>query len=119
MPTYCFTSESGRKTVERPFPCGKAPSRIRESGVTYWRDIAAEHSEKQPVADAWTKHYSFSMGARTERHEREIGTKCVAAGLDCQFDKHGRLRVNSASHQRKLMKVVLGTDYVNKDSNCG
>jgi len=94
---------------------GRAPSKVTANGTIYWRDLRAEHTE-QRSGDAWTEHYSFGMGARTDRHAAEIGAKCAAAGLDCTFDSKLRLKVNSASHQRKLMKVVLGPDYVNRDS---
>lgn len=114
--TYCYSNESQTQTVERQYAMGYAPSRIRVDGVPFWRDIAAEHSEKKRVANAWVNHWSFGMGATTPRHADEIGTKCAVAGLDCKFDKHLRLKVNDAEHQRRLAKVVLGPEYHNRDS---
>lgn len=69
------------------------------------------------AADAWTGHYSLALGARTPRHAREIVEKCRAAGVPFSgFDKHGRLKVDSMTHQRQLMKAIIGRDCVNKDS---
>jgi hypothetical protein len=80
----------------------------------------ADFAPRERVADAWSKHYSFSLGARTKRHEKELAQKITEAGVGFSgFDKHGRLKVDGASHQRKLMKVVLGPDYVNRDGVFG
>jgi hypothetical protein len=80
----------------------------------------ADFTPRERVVDAWTGHYSFSMGARTKRHERELAQKITESGVPFSgFDAHGRMKVDGASHQRKLMKVVLGPDYVNKDGVSG
>ena len=77
----------------------------------------ADFAPRERAADAWVNHYSFGMGGRTKRHEQEISEKIVKAGVAFSgFDQHGRLKVDNPSHQRKLMKVVLGPEYVNKDS---
>ncbi len=58
--------------------------------------------------DAWTNHFSLSMGARTDEHAKEIGSKCAAAGVDCKFDQHLRLKVDSPRHQKQLADVIFG-----------
>lgn len=117
MPTYCFSSKKG-KTIEREFSMAHIPERIYSGREVYERDLVAEHSD-QKSGDCWTNHYSLGLGARTPRHAREIAAKCKRAGLSCDFDAHLRMRVTSKEHQRKLIPVVLGKDYHNRDAYCG
>ena len=42
MPSYCFANKAGTETVERDYPMGRAPSRIRLRGVPFDRDIRAD-----------------------------------------------------------------------------
>jgi hypothetical protein len=82
--------------------------------------VVSDFAPRERVVDAWARHYSFSLGARTKRHEKELAQKITEAGVPFSgFDAHGRMKVDSANHQRKLMKVVLGPDYVNKDGVSG
>jgi len=68
-------------------------------------EVIASATSKR-AADPWVDHYSLGMGARTEAHASEIREKCKAANVPCSFDHALRLKVNSTSHQRKLMKVL-------------
>lgn len=68
------------------------------------------------IADAWTKHYSLAMCARTPGHKQRIATKLLAAGIQPEFNAAGLLKVNSAADQRKKSKIVLGPRTVNYDS---
>jgi hypothetical protein len=82
--------------------------------------VISDFIPRERVADAWVKHYSFSLGARTKRHEKELAQKITEAGVPFSgFDAHSRLKVDSPRHQLKLAKVVLGPDYVNKDGVAG
>ena len=60
------------------------------------------------AADAWVNHWSLSMGARTDEHAAEIAGKCARAKVPCEFDSMLRLKVNSASHQKKLANAIFG-----------
>jgi hypothetical protein len=113
---YCFTSECGQHTIEASYPMGHAPSKIARDGRYYWRDLRAEHTS-QKSGDAWTNHWSLSMGARTPEDRVEIAEKCAAAGVSCQFDSIDRIKVDSAKHQRKLADAIFGKGKVrNLDS---
>jgi hypothetical protein len=103
--------------IERTFSMKETiPDIIAVRGREYERDIAAEHAGRQS-GDPWTNHWSLSIGARTDEHAVEIGMKCLAAKVECQFDKHLRLRVRSASHQRKLCDAIFGKGKIhNMDS---
>jgi hypothetical protein len=119
MPTYCYSDLQGGQIFEHAARMGQAPDTLVIAGVPLHRDLRAEHSG-QRSGDAWTEHYSFSLGARTKRHEKELARKITEAGVGFSgFDRHGRLKVDNPRHQLKLAKVVLGHDYVNKDGAFG
>ncbi len=42
MPTYCYSTKAGQ-TVERVYPMGKAPARVRAGAQWADRDLGAEH----------------------------------------------------------------------------
>jgi hypothetical protein len=87
---------------------GEAPDTLVIAGVPLHRDLRAEHGG-QRSGDAWTEHYSLSMGARTPQHAREIAARCRAAGIrnvKFQFGDRGPLEVKSRKDQKKLMKVA-------------
>ena len=88
--TYCYSDLDGGPTRERQFPMGTAPPTIEVAGITLQRDLKAEHSG-QRSGDAWTEHFSMSMGARTPRHAKEIAARCREARVPVkfQFDTHG------------------------------
>lgn len=104
---YCFTNEARTETVERHYPMGRAPSRIRVKGAPFWRDLRAEHCG-QCSGDAWTDHWSESMGARTAQHGREIAARCLKAGVSVRFKYGGcgPIEVKSRRHQRQLLAVA-------------
>lgn len=56
----------------------------------------------------WRKHYSLSIGAKTDEEALEIAAKCKAARVSCEFDKHLRLKVNSLRHQQDLADAIFG-----------
>lgn len=68
--------------------------------------VVTEAAYSSRTADPWVEHWSLSMGARTDEHASEIREKCHAANVPCSFDKMLRLKVDSTSHQRKLMRVL-------------
>jgi len=94
------------ETVEREYEWVNLPNgRLRYQPV----DVR----ERGHVADAWVSHYSMSMGASTNEHRAEIERKCADAGVDCTFNKHLMLKVNSRRHQQQLRRVILGEKAVN------
>jgi hypothetical protein len=106
MPTYCYTSESGGKTIERSYSMGCAPSKVIVGGLVYWRDLRAEHQD-QKSGDAWTNHWSLSMAAKTDAEAVEIAQKCAAAKVDLKFDDMLRIKVNSPGHQKRLAAAIF------------
>ena len=86
---------------------GEAPETLEVAGVTLYRDFRAEHLG-QKSGNPWTNHWSLSMGARTREHAAEIGEKCVAAGVSCQFDELLRIKVDGKKHQQRLADAIFG-----------
>jgi hypothetical protein len=87
---------------------GQAPDNVvTPEGFVLYRNIAAEH-RGQRSGDPWTEHWSLSMAAPTAAHQQEVAANCQAAGVSCQFDKIGRLKVNSAKHQQQLADAIFG-----------
>jgi len=117
MPTYCYTNDENGKTIERQFAIkDDIPAEVRVGSRIFTRDLRAEHAG-QRSGDAWTNHWSLSMGARTDEHAAEIARKCKRNKVDCRFDDHLLLKVNSPSHQRKLAAAIFGKGKVrNLDS---
>lgn len=76
-------------------------------------------SERRKNVKPWRKHYSLSMGARTDEHAKEIKAKCAAAGVSCEFDKDLRLKVNSERHQKELAKAIFPEQNIRNRGNQG
>lgn len=114
MAIYCYTNKAGT-TIERTYSAKAGPpKKVSVGGSTYWRDLAVEHrAPANRVADAWRKHWSFSMGARTKAHKKEIAMKCRAAGVEAKFHpKTMDLKVNGRKHQEALANAIFGKNKV-------
>lgn len=109
MPAYCYTTDDG-EVVERVYPMGKAPRKIKlRDGRTANRNFAVEHSAPVPTTDACWPLYSRALGVPPESVAEH--TKFFAdRGIPCEFkeNKHGMydMKLNSRQHRRQVLRAV-------------
>lgn len=120
MPVYCFTNQATGKTVERSYPCGKAPEKIRaevKPGVlrVFHRDMGAEHGGASFGPGAKWPLLSDALAV----HPDEIPfAKQYAAsrGVKVEYTKTGECILESRAHRKD---VCAAFDVFDKDAGYG
>ncbi len=120
MPTYCYTNKATGKTVERSFPCGKAPQTIRAKVSddvlrVFHRDMAAEHggakfgpSGRWPIlSDALAVHPDEIKDAKAYAASR---------GVKVEFAPGGECILESRAHRKDVCGAF---DVFDKDAGYG
>jgi hypothetical protein len=108
MPTYCYINDKTGHRVELQARMGCAPQQVWCCGLTYRRDIAAEHAD-QISGDPWVNHSSLALSvhpADVMEHRREIAAK----GLNAKVRDDGYFEFASRSDQKKYCRAY---GYVN------
>lgn len=121
MPTYMYTSQAAGLTVERFYPVGKAPKKIRvetQPGVlrVFYRDIAAEHSgAKAGPLTCWPK-LSTALGVNPDEIK---DARQYAAERGVMVDFHpgdGRAIIRDRKHFKECCRAF---GRFNKDAGYG
>lgn len=114
MPWYCFTVNGG-ETVDKEFPMGHAPKRVRVNGQWAYRDIVAEHKgevvERHSGAQ-WPKppETSNALGVHPKQC-KEAYDHSVSVGVPTQFDKKtGNPVFESKGHYYRYRKALKHHD---------
>lgn len=103
MTPYLYTSADGR-TIERWFPMGQARKRVVEDGRVFRRDLRAEQCGHRS-GDPWTDHESWAMGVHPLDREEAMRV-AREGGVPTHYNEDGNPIITSASHQRKLMRLL-------------
>ena len=69
MAIYVYRNQATGEALEKVYPLGKAPRRIRRDGRHYVRDIAAEHGQRAEVSRGLWPKVSTAAGC----HPDQIG----------------------------------------------
>ena len=107
MITCCYTTDDGKapETVERRYPSGKAPRKVKIAGGRWaYRDIAAEHQGTKPKPGTWPMHSDFA-GVNPSQN-REAYEHSVREGVPTEFDKTGAAIFTSREHRKKYLKIA-------------
>lgn len=77
MPLYCFTTKDGQ-TVERMFPMGECPEKVRVGGKVAKRDYQAESKggmlpANWPMVSDMAFGYAPEQMAEVLKHDKESG----------------------------------------------
>ena len=102
MPTYCFTSPTGR-TVERFFPMGDAPQAVQLDGAEAKRDYQAERVGV-PATKGWPMEPCFASGVHPKQAQ-ELRDHLRKSGVPTEVRESGDPVYTSAVHQKKALKA--------------
>jgi len=100
MPVYCYSN--GSKVEERFFTMGSAPHDIQVDGVTYDRDLSAEHGYRTHSGDIWPLNSTALGCSLSQRKEYEKAT--YEAGIPTRYNDRGEAILTSRSHRKKLAR---------------
>lgn len=85
--------------------------RIRVNGKTAYLDVSAQQSGQKSGTPGWPR-YSDALFA-IPAAQPEWRKKLAEGGIrDVEWNSQGQMRLNSESHQQKVMKA-LGARYTN------
>lgn len=105
MPMYCFRNQADGEVIERVYPIGKAPRRVRCNGKHYVRDIAAEHGQRSHVACSLWPKTSLAAGCHPDQipefkqHDREHGVTGIT------YTPDGDVQYASAKSKRDWLRA--------------
>jgi hypothetical protein len=108
MPRYCYSNRDGTGTVERIYPMGKAPRRIRDRGRVKYRDLVAEHRDFHDTGDLWLNHTSQSMAVLASQ-KSEAEAAAAAAGCPVTYEVMGysaRPRFSDKAHWKRFCRAM-------------
>lgn len=109
MPTYCYTTEDGERTVERVFKMGKAPRKVfLKGGAWAFRDLRAEHGGFKDTPGNWPM---VSIGLGVQPSQVAEGNKAARAmGLKTRYLADGRLEIPNRTERNRHLKVMGAHD---------
>lgn len=112
---YCYATDDAGVTqrMEKTYPMGKAPPRVRHGGRVYYRDLVAENAGTQ-MPSCWPMK-SDAMGV----HPSQIAeTQATLAkhGVSTEFDREGTPILRDRAHRRKHARVF---GYYDQDGGYG
>ncbi len=114
MPMYSYTTSSGT-TVERYFPMGKAPKRVKVGVVYARKDLAADHTRKSSGRGGWPM-WSMAMGVQPNQ-AAEAEAEATRLGVPTRFSREtGDCEFRNRSHKKKYLKV---TGYYDRSAGYG
>jgi hypothetical protein len=98
--TYCYTTIDGTETIDKDYPMGGAPERIRQGGRRYRRDRNAEWSPRlrhQQIAEFG--YFSDSMAVLPSQR-KELSDHLAKCGVPTYVNAKGQPEVRSEAHKR-------------------
>lgn len=102
MPVYVYSDPRGR-SIERTYPAGKAPKKVRHKGRTYVRDIAAEHRGPMVSPNAWPMR---SLALRCHPSQRRRMMEIYRdRGAPTWIDERGFPVITGRKHRNKLLEI--------------
>lgn len=104
MAIFCYKKKDGN-IVERSYPCGKAPNRIKlDDGSEAKRFLAAElRSVAVPSAKNWPLT-CVASGVHPEQRQ-ELSDYLKKKGVPTEISKDGDPVYRNAAHRRKALKA--------------
>ncbi len=100
MPTYCYSN--GNAVIERFYPMGEAPRKIRKGGKTFRRDFQAERPGARPPGN-WPM-LSDAMGC-DESQVKDAEAESVKMGVPTHFTKEGCAVFTSPEHRKRYCEA--------------
>ena len=104
MATYCYTNTDG-ETIDKFYPMGKAPAKVKVKGRTYTRDIVAEHAGCPNTGAANWPMYSDFAGCHPDQIP-EAQAVLRKAGTRADYLPDGRIKFESARHRATCLKAL-------------
>ena len=108
MALYTYSTKDRSRSVVRSYPIGTQPQKVREDGVTLYRDIGADMPNTS-IPACWPQK-SFAAGV----HPKAIG-KAMALdrklGVEARYDKRGAVEFRDQGHKNLFMKAHGMADY--------
>ena len=105
MPLYCFETPDG-KIIERSFPMGSVPRRVKILGTWARRNIAAEHcGRSRSKCNPWEGGLHSEAAAVHPSQVAMAEEGCKIQGVPTKYDHHGRPIWTSAKHKRQHIKL--------------
>lgn len=105
MPTYCYTTRNGSNTVDRYFPFGMAPKKIRVGGRVADRDVVAEHSSTSSTPGNWPMESDAAGVCPTQIDE--VQRHSMKIGVPTQFNrKTGAAIFRTRRHRKKYLEAI-------------
>jgi hypothetical protein len=102
MPIYCYTTKDGQ-TVERFFPMGQAPEKIRVGRRVARRDFAAEG--KGGFLPANWPMCSDAAGINPDQAV-EAHAHSVKIGIPTEFNSEGQAVFTSPHHRKRYCEAI-------------
>lgn len=114
MPMYSYTTSSGT-TVERHFPMGEAPKRVRVKGEYARKDLVADHVGRVVGRSGWPM-WSMAMGVQPNQ-AAEAEAEAARLGVPTTFSREtGDCRFDNRAHRKKYLKA---TGYYDRNAGYG
>lgn len=107
MITCCYTTDDAQPpvTVERQYPSGKSPKKVKISGGRWaYRDIVAEQRGMKPNPGIWPMHSDFA-GVHPNQCQ-EAYDHSVRNGVPTEFDKTGAAIFTSRKHRKDYLRIA-------------
>lgn len=101
MPTYSYSR--GDEVVERVFPMGEAPQKIRVGRKVFERDVAADHRQFKNTPGNWPM-YCDASGVNPDQIPEAIA-HAKSLGVSCDFTKDGRAIFTSPGHRKRYLEA--------------
>lgn len=112
MPTYSYSTRDGSLTIERFYPLGKQPPRVRVGGRVYVRNPVADHASVAPTPSISGEIDSLSMGVlRSQVAEAQA----VADQLGCKGTRYNRDGTVSFASRSAKKRFMLRHGFWNND----
>lgn len=102
MPIYCFTDDLTGATIERAYPMGSVPVRIREAGRVYERDYRAENASV-PATHGWPLE-CLASGVHASQ-AGELREFLKSRGVPTEVTADGNPVYRDARHRRRALKA--------------
>lgn len=100
MATYCYTN--GDETIERDYPMGEAPKRVRHQGRWYKKNIAATHSGTRSGEHGWPMWSDFAGCHPSQKAEME--RRSAEAGCPVRVNVLGQVELLNRKHRHDFLR---------------
>lgn len=102
MPYYCYETTGG-DVIERYYPLGQAPRRIRVKGKIAVRSITAEHATFKDTPGAWPKE-SWAMGVHPSQAAQAAALD-ISLGVPTRYNAKGRPVYTDREHRARHLRA--------------